>query len=1298
MRYMNQSRISWLLIVSVMILAMPMFMLADDSATDIEKVKQLRQLQNRRTVLNNVKNNSVATKATPAQERMLRLSNALTKAKQNALPNLESEQGINLRRTERSLPRVQTNALRDVFMGSGAMSFHPDSLFFNFLTGENSGDSTGMDVRITSNEMLNFGNEYVNYADPSLLYYLSPSSSLDQVSEVDPIDHPVRLWTDISWDWSGGNSGAPLMVGDLWVVYTRTSHMYVVLEVTEAVADWQNPSFSFDYMIQTDGTPLFDGTPSLYDMTVNGNYTAQLEIGSNPYFEITLDGHSGGEFAVIWDGNHNGMLDEGDVGLEYYPFMDNDMHDEDPTPGIFGFTYSDDMADGINYLADDLLFVASSGMDMAVTSVHFYANPSPYFVSGSIYETNGGGAPLAGIVVWAVYETSENDDRPSVIVVTDAAGQYHLDLPDTGFVVIGSEDHFGMTDGLMPDPPNHFVHVQGGEFGFNFYYVAPTSGIEGFVYDEMGNAVEGVEVTVDGDGGPGRSSFTNSAGYYYIGVMPGEYDVNIRLESLPDSYIVPFGEYVYVGDFAVTTVNFTLHTTNNFIVGVVTLDGEYFEGATIVAMNEFGYIFTMSTTNGYFELPVYGGPETFYELMAWMPDMSNIIQVSDNHNVPAGAEGVGIVLETVSGGMYGYFIDTATNQPILGNQDFGMMMRDVDTGMEFYSGPDHNGYYEIYVPSGLYEVMAGGYEWIGPAPDSVFIGEDLIPHDFYLTHMTFDASLEGFVFDQNGVPVPYAQVQIGNESWGAGMMTDQFGHYYFDLPVGYYYVSAWADGYYMYFDELVVGPGFNNYNFFLEQYQVDGAIFGMVYEEMTGAPIQDANVYAYSWDDNESYWTYTDGDGVFWFDLPNGTYDVVVEHWDYPPMWIDGVTVQNDTTELFFPMVLPDGGVEGHVFDDQGYPIYGAEVVIISDLDSLGYWGYTDGSGYYSIPAMNGQYHILAGAPGFEHSQPSAFTINHDWVNIDIYLQPREFATAPQINFIVDQPFDQGRWVRMQFWPGGTEWGPFMGYSVWRLSNTPMGPILDFVEYLPNHEMEAYNLVLPTLVDSSAMVSDPLEYMTAFMVTGHWDMYGFIDGEPAAGYSVDNIHPGIPGPLTLLSASDQGVEIGWEMSMDDDFQYFEVYRATNPDFTNANVYATVEPNFSDQDVTIGQTYFYAVSAVDANGNMSETTNVVSTSIVSVDDLEMIPAAYGLSQNYPNPFNPTTTIQFALPEASEVSLVIYNLLGQKVRTLVNGYVPAGYINTSWDGLDQNGKEIGSGTYIYRLQTADQTFSKKMVLMK
>jgi len=1298
--------ISWLVIMSIMIMAVPMLILADESttATNIEKFKQLRQVQNQGTMLKNLKANSTAVKATPEQERNLRLSNALTKAKQHNLPDFGKSSQINLKRTDRPVPQQQTSAsreLREVYYSSGRMSSHPDSVFFNFLTEENSGDSLGMDVRITGNDNGNFGNDYANYGDPSMLYYLSLDSTLEGITYVDAIDDPLRLWTEISRDGSGGNNGLPLAVGNIWVVYARTSGMYVVLEVTEAYADYTNPSFSFDYMIQTDGSTLFDGAPSLYDMTVNGEYADTLEIGSNPYFQITLDNYISGEIGVFWDANHNGDLDEDDLPLEFYEFMDNDMHDEDPTPGIFGFTYTDEMAEGLNYLADDLLFVAFSEMDMAVTSVQFYTMPSPFSVSGSIYETNGGGAPLGGIVVWAVYETEEDDDHPSVAVVTDGAGQYHLDLPDTGNVMIGTEDYFFMTEGLLPEPPYHFVNVQGAEFGYNFFYVAPTSTIEGFVYDETGTPIEGVEVKVgNDDGGPGAMAYTGPTGYYSMGVMPGNYEVTIEWSTLPGSFVVPESQWADVGDFAVTTVNFTLHTTNNFIAGVVKLDGLPHVGANVVALNhELGYAFAISMENGYFDIPVFGGPETFYDLMVWLPDNSAIVQTSMNHQTPAGADGQMITLETLAGGLYGFFLDGDTKEPIMGGEEIGMMMRDIDTGMEFYSSPDYDGYYEVYAPAGLYEVNAGGHEWMSMGADTMLIADSMIEHDLYLYHQSFDASLEGYVFDEAGIPIPFAQVQIGNEGWGSGTMTDEFGYYYFDLPVGYYYVSVQAPGFNMYYDELPVNPGNNSYNFFLESFQVDGAIAGMIYDADTGAPLQNTDVYVYSYDEDDGYWTYTDSTGGFWFGLPNGMYGVVVEHWEYLPMWIDEITVNNDTTYLDFAMSPPDGGVDGHVYDDMGNPIYDAEVVIISMADSTtGFWGDTDDNGYFSIPAMNGDYMVFADADGYDPVQYGMVTIMNIWVNIDINMYQREF-TPPSINFIFDQPNDQGRWVRMQFSPGGTEWGPFEAYSVWRWTNTPMGPIFDFVDYLPNHDEDHYNLVLPTLVDSSAYVSNPEEYMSVFLVTGHWGMNEYKDGLPSAGYSIDNINPGVPAPLMLLFSDDTHVEMQWEPSVDEDFQYFEVHRATNPDFTDGSIIEmTTAPGTADWDITVGQVYYYQVVAVDANGNMSEGSNVITTSIVSVDDLEMMPTAYGLSQNYPNPFNPTTTIEFALPEASEISLEIYNLLGQKVRTLVNGYVPAGYINTSWDGMDQNGKEISSGTYIYRLQTADQSFSKKMVLMK
>jgi len=102
--------------------------------------------------------------------------------------------------------------------------------------------------------------------------------------------------------------------------------------------------------------------------------------------------------------------------------------------------------------------------------------------------------------------------------------------------------------------------------------------------------------------------------------------------------------------------------------------------------------------------------------------------------------------------------------------------------------------------------------------------------------------------------------------------------------------------------------------------------------------------------------------------------------------------------------------------------------------------------------------------------------------------------------------------------------------------------------------------------------------------------------------------------------------------------------------------------------------------------------------LSVDPMAGIPTSYALSQNYPNPFNPTTTINIALPEANHVDLIIYNALGQEVRSLKNAYLSAGNYSVTWDGLDNAGNSIPSGVYIYKLTAGTNSFSKKMLMLK
>ncbi len=97
--------------------------------------------------------------------------------------------------------------------------------------------------------------------------------------------------------------------------------------------------------------------------------------------------------------------------------------------------------------------------------------------------------------------------------------------------------------------------------------------------------------------------------------------------------------------------------------------------------------------------------------------------------------------------------------------------------------------------------------------------------------------------------------------------------------------------------------------------------------------------------------------------------------------------------------------------------------------------------------------------------------------------------------------------------------------------------------------------------------------------------------------------------------------------------------------------------------------------------------------------DVIPEVFSLSQNYPNPFNPTTQIAYALPQTVEVNLKIFNMLGQKVRILLqNKQQTAGVYTIEWDGKDDLWKDVSSGVYIYRIEAGDFVKSHKMMLLK
>ncbi|NUQ41484.1 MAG: S8 family serine peptidase, partial [Calditrichaceae bacterium] len=109
-------------------------------------------------------------------------------------------------------------------------------------------------------------------------------------------------------------------------------------------------------------------------------------------------------------------------------------------------------------------------------------------------------------------------------------------------------------------------------------------------------------------------------------------------------------------------------------------------------------------------------------------------------------------------------------------------------------------------------------------------------------------------------------------------------------------------------------------------------------------------------------------------------------------------------------------------------------------------------------------------------------------------------------------------------------------------------------------------------------------------------------------------------------------------------------------------------------------------------------DIILDTPVGIETEAPVPLTFAVSRNYPNPFNPSTTIEYQLPQQSNVELIVYNTLGQKVRTLLRQSAPAGYHKVVWDGRNDSGQPAASGIYLYRFSAGDYRMIRKMVLLR
>jgi hypothetical protein len=192
----------------------------------------------------------------------------------------------------------------------------------------------------------------------------------------------------------------------------------------------------------------------------------------------------------------------------------------------------------------------------------------------------------------------------------------------------------------------------------------------------------------------------------------------------------------------------------------------------------------------------------------------------------------------------------------------------------------------------------------------------------------------------------------------------------------------------------------------------------------------------------------------------------------------------------------------------------------------------------------------------------------------------------------------------------------------------------------------------------------------------------------------------VPVELASFTAglSGQAVILNWTTATEINNQGFEIERHTTTSNWETIGYipgfgTTSEPktySYTDSNI-VTDTYTYRLKQVDYDGTFSYSDEVE----VEVD---FTPSEYALFQNYPNPFNPNTKIQFQVPETGEVTIKIYDMLGQEVSTLFAGEVVRGTYTANWNGLNDAGVQMSSGSYIYKMVAGDFVQSKKLVFLK
>ncbi|MDE3058520.1 MAG: carboxypeptidase regulatory-like domain-containing protein [Bacteroidota bacterium] len=378
-----------------------------------------------------------------------------------------------------------------------------------------------------------------------------------------------------------------------------------------------------------------------------------------------------------------------------------------------------------------------------------------------------------------------------------------------------------------------------------------------------------------------------------------------------------------------------------------------------------------------------------------------------------------------------------------------------------------------------------------------------------------------------------------------------------------------------------------------------------------------------------------------------------------------------------------------------------------------------DASGKYSVTLAQGSYVAFAVAPGYQRAffngqsdllSANVIVLNSDTTGINFTMKQMPPLVLGQINgSVIDSASGNGvgariiayrdRWTHPDTIGGArTFFSDADSTGNYSLTDLPPGDYIVFAVPLGNYVPSFYSTSGPTLhwkeatkvtVNGTTVAGINIYVKPAVSsAVGYTSVYGqiTINVSVSASLQKTDMTAALSGGVVYALDANGGVAGYGFTTSTGDYTIVDLAPGTYTISTEA-------PGYVSGSSTASPTY-------DASGN-SQPANA-SYSVSSVTQVDnpagLQPSGYALEQNYPNPFNPSTQIVFSIPQDQHVTIAIYNILGQKVATLVDNNLTAGAHAVTWAGRDGNGLVVPSGIYLYKISTTNFTAVKKMLLLK